>query len=79
MFQLKHFILLPFLSFTSSQKSNPCTKVLDIFDQTENQFYDLGCSETNEKTSKTLEYQCRVLQKKMDIFGHRYFDFGVSI
>ena len=78
MFQLKHLLLLGFLSLASGQKSISCSKMLEIFDQTENQYYDLGCAETNEKTSKTLEYQCRVLQKKMDIFGHRYFDFGVS-
>ena len=49
------------------------------FYQTEDQYYDLGCDQINDDSEKVLIYRCRFLQKKMDIMGKNYYDFGVSL
>ena len=53
--------------------------IMNSFYQTEDQYYDLGCDKINPDSPKVLVYRCRFLQKKMDIFGKKYYDFGVSL
>ena len=62
---------------TSLAQTKRCREIMTSFFQTEDKFYDLGCDE-EDLSSKTLLYQCRFLQKKMDIVGRQYYDFGVS-
>ena len=57
-----------------------CQQITQTFYQTEDQWYDIGCDESAKvQASQTFEYQCRFLQKKMDIFGRKYYDFRVSL
>ena len=65
------------ISATLAQKLD-CKTIMNSFYQTEDQYYDLGCDKTNPDSPKVLVYRCRFLQKKMDIFGKKYYDFGVS-
>ena len=72
-------LLVLILNFTDGTNSLDCKEIMEIFYQTEDQFYDLDCTESQKLESNvTLTYHCRSLQKKMDIFGRKYYDFGVS-
>ena len=73
------FLLVLILNITDGTNSLNCKEVMEIFYQTEDQFYELDCTESQKLESNvTLTYHCRSLQKKMDIFGRKYYDFGVS-
>ena len=39
--------------------------------QTEDDYYKQGCDRINSE-------KCKLLQKKMDTIGKKYYDFGVS-
>ena len=70
-------LLLAFLAnFSLGLATTECMKIMTVYYQTEDQYYELGCD--REVTSQSLLYRCRFLQKKMDIFGRKYYDFGVS-
>ena len=72
-------ILVLILNITDGTNSLSCKEIMEIFYQTEDQFYELDCTESQKLESNvTLTYHCRSLQKKMDIFGRKYYDFGVS-
>ena len=72
-------LLVLILNITDGTNSLSCKEIMEIFYQTEEQFYELGCTESQKLESNvTLTYHCRSLQKKMDIFGRKYYDFGVS-
>ena len=67
--------------FIALAKANRCQSIQTIFYQTEDQYYAKGC-DSNQNTNpfqvSEFEKQCQLLQKKMDIFGQRFYDFGVS-
>ena len=67
--------------FIALAKANRCQSIQTIFYQTEDQYYAKGC-DSNQNTNpfqvSEFEKQCQLLQKKMDIFGHRFYGFGVS-
>ena len=72
-------LLVLILNITDGTNSLSCKEIMEIFYQTEDQFYDLDCTESQKLESNvTLTYHCRSLQKKMDIFGRKYYDLGVS-
>ena len=67
-----------FITLTKTSNEN-CNRISQTFYQTENKWYDLGCSESGKvQSNQTLAYQCRFLQKKMDIYGRKYYDFSVT-
>ena len=73
------FLLLVQIAFIYANFQNDCRKIMDIFYQTEDQYFGLNCSDPDKLESNvTLSYHCRNLQKKMDIFGKKYYDFQVS-
>ena len=75
----KVILLMLLLNITDGTNLPNCKEIMEIFYQTEDQFYDLDCTESQKLESNvTLTYHCRSLQKKMDIFGRKYYDFGVS-
>ena len=72
-------LLVLILNITDGTNLPNCKEIMEIFYQTEDQFYELDCTESQKLESNiTLTYHCRSLQKKMDIFGRKYYDFGVS-
>ena len=53
---------------------------MKVLYETEDQYDAKGCDsykKTNPFQISTFEKQCQLLQKKMDIFGHRFYGFGV--
>ena len=56
-----------------------CKTIMMSYYQTEDQYYDLGCDRTDDESDKALLYRCGFLQKKMDITGRQYYDFGVTL
>ena len=68
--------------FIALAKANRCQSIQTIFYQTEDQYYAKGC-DSNQNTNpfqvSEFEKQCQLLQKKMDIFGQKLYDFGVSL
>ena len=68
--------------FIALAKANRCQSIQTIFYQTEDQYYAKGC-DSNQNTNpfqvSEFEKQCQLLQKKMDIFGQKFYDFGVSL
>ena len=75
----KVILLILLLNITDGTNFPNCKEIMEIFYQTEDQFYDLDCTKSQKLESNvTLTYHCRSLQKKMDIFGRKYYDFGVS-
>ena len=80
MLQATLLAFFSFFCFITLAKSNDenCNQISQTFYQTEDKWYDLGCSESAKvQSNQTLAYQCRFLQKKMDIFGRKYYDFRV--
>ena len=71
-------LILVGISVTSAQELS-CKTIMTSFYQTEDQYYDLGCDGINKESEKVLLYRCRFLQKKMDIVGRQYYDFGVNV
>ena len=67
------FLLLAILGLAKAQS---CRQIMKNYYQTEDQYYDIGCDEKDLESDKTLLYRCRFLQKKMDIVGRQYYDFG---
>ena len=60
--------------------ANRCENVMKVLYETEDQYDAKGCDsykKTNPFQISTFEKQCQLLQKKMDIFGHRFYGFGV--
>ena len=57
-------------------RTQNCREIMKSYYQTEDQYYDLGCDDAKNIGSKTMLYRCRFLQKKMDIVGRQYYDFG---
>ena len=67
------FLLVLILNITDGTNLPNCKEIMEIFYQTEDQFYELDCTESQKLESNiTLTYHCRSLQKKMDIFGRKY-------
>ena len=67
--------------FIALAKANRCQDIQTIFYQTEDQYDAKGCDsnlKTNPFQISEFDKQCQLLQKKMDIFGQRFYDFGVS-
>ena len=73
------FFAFALLSISYGSLQNECSAIMNTFYQTEDQYFDLDCSNPEKLVSNmTLTYHCRSLQKKMDIFGSKYYDFQVS-
>ena len=73
------FVIGTFLTIESNDLQNECRNVMEVFYQTEDQYFDLSCSvPAVVEGNVTLKYHCRHLQKKMDIFGKKYYNFGVN-
>ena len=47
---------------------------MNIYFQTEDKYFELGCDEPG--LSSKAQRVCNTLQKKKDIFGQKYYDFG---
>ena len=78
MLATKVILILAWISTTIAQKLS-CHTIMKSFYQTEDQYYNLGCDRINDDSEKVMIYRCRFLQKKMDIMGKNYYDFGVSL
>ena len=77
MLATKVVLFLAWISIILAQKLS-CRTLMQSFYQTEDQYYNLGCDRINDDSQKVLIYRCRFLQKKMDIMGKNYYDFGVT-
>ena len=59
----------------SNNASSRCQKIMDIYFQTEDKYFDIGCDDESGLSQKQ-QRTCNTLQKKKDIFGQRYYNFG---
>ena len=78
MLATKAILFLAWIPTTLARKLS-CQTIVKSFYETEDQYYDLECDQINDDSEKVMIYRCRFLQKKMDIMGKNYYDFGVSL